>query len=149
MVFGGVMAGRAFLRWLATLALLCAAPPAAAAQADTANEIAAAAARLDVDPQVVENLVVANRILAYEGITDAYGHVSVRNPRHRDRYLIARSVAPELVTAADIIEYDLDSNPVQANAPAGFIERYIHGEIYKARPDVMSIVHTHSPGVIP
>jgi HCOMODA/2-hydroxy-3-carboxy-muconic semialdehyde decarboxylase len=137
------------LKWFAFTALLFVATPPASAQSDTTSGVAAAAARLGVAPKVVEDLVVANRILAHEGILDAYGHVSVRDPRNPNRYLVARSVAAEFVTAADIVAYDLDSNPVQANAPVGFIERYIHGQIYKARPDVMAIVHTHSPAVIP
>jgi ribulose-5-phosphate 4-epimerase/fuculose-1-phosphate aldolase len=140
---------RLLLKWLGAAALVCAAAVPASAQSDAANRVVAAAARLGVAPTVVENLVVANRILANEGILDAYGHVSVRDPRNPNRYLIARSVAPEFVTAADILRYDLDSNPIDANAPAGFIERYIHGEIYKARPDVMAIIHTHSAPVIP
>ena len=93
-------------------------------------------------------LVLANHILANEGVLDGYGHVSVRDPVNRNRYHLARSKAPALITAADIIEYDLDSAPVGA-AVAGYIERFIHGEIYRARPDVMAIVHCHCPDVIP
>jgi HCOMODA/2-hydroxy-3-carboxy-muconic semialdehyde decarboxylase len=110
---------------------------------------AAVAARLGADQKTIEDLVVANRILAHEGILDAYGHVSVRNPRNTNHYLIARSVSPELVTANDIVEYDLDSKPIGNDESPGLIERFIHGEIYKVRPDVKSIVHTHSAAVIP
>lgn len=143
------MAGRVIWKWFAAAALLSVAAGPASAQTDTASRLSAASARLGVPAQVIQNLVIANRILAHEGILDAYGHVSMRDPRNPNRYLIARSVAAEFVTAADIVAYDLDSNPAQANAPQGFIERYIHGQIYKARPDVMAIVHTHSASVVP
>ncbi|MGH8647789.1 MAG: class II aldolase/adducin family protein, partial [Burkholderiales bacterium] len=96
-----------------------------------------------------EDLVAAYRILAEHEVIDAYGHESVRSPRDPNRYFLAGHRAPELVTADDIIEYDLDSNPCNANGRASFLERFIHGEIYKARPDVMSVVHSHSPSVIP
>jgi len=99
-------------------------------------------------PTLVEELVVANRILANEGVVDGYGHVSVRSPANASRYLLARAGAPALVTAADIVEYDLDSQPV-SGASAGYMERYIHGEIYKARPDVTAVVHCHCLDVIP
>jgi HCOMODA/2-hydroxy-3-carboxy-muconic semialdehyde decarboxylase len=130
-------------------ALLCLATPPAQAQASLAPGVAAAAARLGVDPQVIDDLVTANRILAHEGILDAYGHVSIRSSSNPNHYLMAKSVAPELVTAADIVEYDLDSNPVSASAPQGYMERFIHGEIYRARPEVAAVVHSHSPSVIP
>lgn len=98
---------------------------------------------------LVEDLVVASRTLAEHGVIDAYGHASARSDRNSQRYLMARNVAPELVTAEDILEYDLDSNPVDAKGRAVYQERFIHGEIYKARPDVMAIVHNHSPSVVP
>jgi ribulose-5-phosphate 4-epimerase/fuculose-1-phosphate aldolase len=104
------------------------------------------------DPAVVAliaDLVTANHILASEGILDGYGHVSVRDPANPNHYFPSRSLAPGLVTAADIIEYDLDSNPAGGDERVGYRERFIHGEIYKARPDVMAIVHDHSPAVIP
>jgi ribulose-5-phosphate 4-epimerase/fuculose-1-phosphate aldolase len=100
------------------------------------------------DPGLIDDLVTANHILASEGILDGYGHVSVRNPANPNHYFLSRSLAPGLVTAADIIEYDLDSNPI-GDARLSYRERFIHGEIYKARPDVMAIVHDHSPAVIP
>jgi ribulose-5-phosphate 4-epimerase/fuculose-1-phosphate aldolase len=96
----------------------------------------------------IDELVMANHILANEGILDGYGHVSVRNPANPNHYFLSRSLAPGLVTAADIIEYDLDSNPL-GDTRLSYRERFIHGEIYKARPDVMAIVHDHSPAVIP
>lgn len=101
------------------------------------------------DQALIDDLVTANHILANEGILDGYGHVSVRDTRNPNHYFLSRSLAPGLVTAADIIEYDLDSNPVDGDTRASYRERFIHGEIYKARPDVMAIVHDHSPAVIP
>ena len=98
---------------------------------------------------VIADLAAASRILAGNGVVDAFGHVSLRHPEAPDRYLMARSVAPALVTPDDILEYDLDSNALNANGRGSFLERFIHGEIYKARPDVQSVVHSHSPSVIP
>jgi HCOMODA/2-hydroxy-3-carboxy-muconic semialdehyde decarboxylase len=98
---------------------------------------------------VIDELVVANRILANEGVLDGYGHVSVRNPANPNRYFLARAGAPALVTAADIVEYDLDSNAVTGTSAMGYQERFIHGEIYKARPDVMAAIHCHCLEVIP
>jgi ribulose-5-phosphate 4-epimerase/fuculose-1-phosphate aldolase len=100
------------------------------------------------DPALIDDLVTANHILATEAILDGYGHVSVRDPANLNHYFLSRSLAPGLVTAADIIEYDLDSNPIN-DTRLSYRERFIHGEIYKARPDVMAIVHDHSPAVIP
>ena len=102
-----------------------------------------------VDPAVIENLVAASRILADQGVVDAFGHVSIRHPANSNRYLMSRAIAPALVTADDIMEFDLDSNPVDQRGRGMFIERFIHGEVYKARPDVNAVVHSHSPGVIP
>ena len=101
------------------------------------------------DPKLVEDLVAANRILADQGVVDGFGHVSVRHDRDPNRYLLSRSLAPELVTAADIMEFDLDSVAVDARGRGVYLERFIHGEIYKARPDVTAVVHNHSPSVIP
>lgn len=101
------------------------------------------------DPKLIEDLVAANRVLADQGVLDGYGHVSVRHNRDPNRYLMSRSLAPELVTADDILEYDLDSNAVNPMGRALYLERYMHGEIYKARPDVNAIAHNHSPSVIP
>jgi ribulose-5-phosphate 4-epimerase/fuculose-1-phosphate aldolase len=96
-----------------------------------------------------EDLVLAHRILAAHGVVDAYGHVSLRTAKDPNRYLLARATAPELVTVDDIIEFDLDSNPVKDPGVALYLERYIHGEIFKRRPDVNAVVHNHSPSVIP
>ena len=98
---------------------------------------------------VVADLVAANRILASQGVLDGMGHVSVRHPQRADRFLLARSTAPALVTAGDIMEYDLDGQPVDARGRASYSERFIHSEIYRARPDVMAIVHCHTPSLIP
>jgi ribulose-5-phosphate 4-epimerase/fuculose-1-phosphate aldolase len=102
-----------------------------------------------VAPALMEDLVAANRILAHEGVFDAYGHVSIRHPSNPSRYLLSRSLAPISVTSDDIVEYDLDSNPVDPKGRTSVLERFIHGEIYKARPDVKAVIHSHSPAVIP
>lgn len=101
------------------------------------------------DPVLLEDLVAANRILANEGVLDAYGHVSVRHPGNPNRYLMSRSLAPILVTVNDIVEYDLDSTPVDLKGGRSVLERFIHGEIFKARQDVNAVIHSHSPAVIP
>ena len=98
---------------------------------------------------VIDDLVTGNRILYDQGVVDGYGHVSVRSPGNPNHYFLARAGAPGLVTAADIIEYDLDSVPVSNNPGAEYTERFIHGEIYKARPEVMALVHCHCSEVIP
>ena len=100
-------------------------------------------------PELIENLVAANRILAQQGILDGFGHVSVRHDSDPNRYLLSRSIAPELITLADIMEFDLDSNPIDAKGRGLYTERFIHGEIYKARSDVKAVVHNHSPALIP
>jgi len=102
-----------------------------------------------MNQQIIEDLVTASHILANEGVLDGLGHVSVRHPDNPQRYLMSRSLAPALVTASDIMEYDLDSNAFDQQGRALFLERFIHGEAYKARPDVMAVIHSHSPTVIP
>jgi HCOMODA/2-hydroxy-3-carboxy-muconic semialdehyde decarboxylase len=99
--------------------------------------------------ELVEDIVAANRILAHEGICDAFGHVSVRHPDHPDRYLLSRARAPELIEAADIEEYALDGTPLSPGARKPYLERYIHGAIYEARPEVVSVVHSHARSVVP
>src|SRR5262249_2591887 len=94
-------------------------------------------------------LVAASHILTELGVLDGFGHVSARHDKDPNRYLMSRSMAPALVKPGDILEYDLDSNAVDAKGQALFLERFIHGEIYKARRDVKAIVHSHSPSVIP
>ena len=98
---------------------------------------------------IIDDVVAGNRILAQHGVLDGFGHVSARDPDNANQYLLSRSLAPELVTAADIITYDLDSTAQNGDPRKGYLERFIHGEIYKLRPDVRSIVHSHSPSVIP
>ena len=98
---------------------------------------------------ILRNLVIANRILAHEGVVDAYGHISVRHPERSDRFFLSASRSPELVTLDDIIEYDLDCNPVDLRDRVQYTERPIHGCIYRSRPDVMSVVHNHAYEVIP
>ena len=102
-----------------------------------------------VDSNLIQDLEAANRILADHGVFDAFGHVSVRHDRDPGRYLMSRSLAPALVTAADVMEYDLESVPAEPRGRSLYLERFIHGEIYKVRPDVGAIVHHHSPSVIP
>ncbi|POF34531.1 class II aldolase/adducin family protein [Roseibium marinum] len=102
-----------------------------------------------VAPDTLADLAAASRILAARGVVDGMGHVSLRHPAAPDRFLISRSMAPALVTPDDIVELDLNSEPCDPDAPGSFLERFIHGEIYRARPDVMSVVHSHSASVIP
>jgi ribulose-5-phosphate 4-epimerase/fuculose-1-phosphate aldolase len=111
--------------------------------------IAGSSRRLFAQTDQIEDLVAANKILASHAILDAYGHVSVRSDRDPTHYFMSRSLAPALVTGADILEYDLDSSPIGANPPALFLERFIHGEIYRARPEVKAVVHCHTPSLIP
>jgi ribulose-5-phosphate 4-epimerase/fuculose-1-phosphate aldolase len=103
----------------------------------------------DAAPELIEDLVMANRILFQQGVVDGFGHVSGRHDKHPDRFLIARSMAPALVTAADIMAFDFDGNPLGGDTRNGYLERYLHGAIYRARPDVKGVVHSHSPAVIP
>jgi ribulose-5-phosphate 4-epimerase/fuculose-1-phosphate aldolase len=104
-----------------------------------------------LDPDFVDDLVAAYRTLASLNVLDAFGHVSVRDPRNPNRYLMSRSIAPEAVTAADILLLDLDSQTVDRKDEGTLLyrERFIHGEIYKVRPDVNAVVHSHSPTVVP
>lgn len=102
-----------------------------------------------VSPDLLEDIVVGSRILAEFGVVDGFGHVSARDPANPKHFFMSRSLAPALVTAGDIMEFDEDGNAVDAKGRSVFLERFIHAEIYRARPDVMSVVHTHSPGVIP
>ena len=99
--------------------------PALAVQKPSAEQL---------DPQLVGDLVTANRILTFQEIFEGYGHVSVRNARNPDRYLLSRSIAPGLVTPADVMEFDLESRPIAAAGRSLYSERFIHGEIYRSRP---------------
>jgi ribulose-5-phosphate 4-epimerase/fuculose-1-phosphate aldolase len=98
---------------------------------------------------LIDDLVSANHILSMEGVVDGFGHVSVRDEKDPERFLLARSIAPASVSAADIMEFGLDGEPVDARGRKPYLERYIHSEIYRVRPDVQAIVHSHSPSLIP
>jgi ribulose-5-phosphate 4-epimerase/fuculose-1-phosphate aldolase len=101
------------------------------------------------DPGLIDDLVAANRILDRQGVVDGFGHVSVRHGTDPARFLLARSMAPGLVTAADIMEFDLNGSPLDPRGRVAYVERFIHSEIYKARPEVKAVVHSHSPSIIP
>jgi ribulose-5-phosphate 4-epimerase/fuculose-1-phosphate aldolase len=117
--------------------------PAAERVADTGQPSPAASKAL------IDELVLANHILFDNGVVDSFGHVSVRHDARPDRYLLARNMAPGGVAADDIVEFDLDSNPVNGRGHKVYLERFIHGEIYRARPDVMAVVHSHSHSIVP
>jgi HCOMODA/2-hydroxy-3-carboxy-muconic semialdehyde decarboxylase len=104
---------------------------------------------VEVDASTLQDLAAASRILADQGVFDAAGHVSMRHPANPERFLMSRSLAPALVTADDLMEFTLDCEPCDARGRTAFIERYLHGEIYRARPDVMGVAHGHSPAVVP
>ena len=98
---------------------------------------------------LIEDLVIANKILYNEGVVDGFGHISVRHPSLENRFFIAKSMAPGLVTAQDILECDFDGVVHDPQNRKSYVERFIHSEIFRARPDVNSIVHSHSASVIP
>jgi len=98
---------------------------------------------------VLDDLVAANRILAGLNVLDGFGHVSVRHPDRLDRFLLSRSLAPELVTRDDIQSYDLDSNVQEGATRASYLERFIHGKIYARRQDIVAVVHSHAATVVP
>jgi ribulose-5-phosphate 4-epimerase/fuculose-1-phosphate aldolase len=102
----------------------------------------------DTNAALRHELAVANRILAHEGVIDAFGHVSLRNPDDAGRYFLSRSRSPELVEPGDILEFDLDSEPVKPPTVQLYAERVIHGEIFKARPDVAAVCHHHAAAVM-
>lgn len=99
---------------------------------------------------LLHDLAIANRILAREGVVDAFGHVSVRHPEHPDRYILSRSRSPALVTRSDLVEFTLDGEAINPDESRSFyIERPIHGAIYEARPDIHAVIHNHAYEVIP
>lgn len=110
---------------------------------------AAQTAPLQPDPALTDDLVVANHILYDQAVVDGFGHISVRHDKDPSRFLMSRSMAPGLVTATDIMEFDLDGNALDPRGRAVFLERFIHSEIYKTHPNVKAVVHSHSPNVIP
>ncbi len=138
------------------LAALLAVIPAAAAQAAPAPKTEAAptaapqtASPADSDEQRIQDLVIANHIIADQGVVDGFGHISVRSFSNPTHFFLSRSKAPALVTREDIMEFDENSEPVDARGRKPYLERFIHGEIYRARPDAQAVVHSHSPAVIP
>jgi ribulose-5-phosphate 4-epimerase/fuculose-1-phosphate aldolase len=98
---------------------------------------------------LIDELVAANRILYREGVVDGFGHVSVRSDGRPDRFLLSCSRAPGIVTADDILEHDLDGNVADARGRTLYSERFIHSEIYRRNPEIVSVVHSHSPSIIP
>ena len=98
---------------------------------------------------VIADLVIGNRILYVQDVVDSYGHISARHPHRPDRFLMSRARAPGLVVAADIMEFGLDGELVRPDERPVYSERFIHSEVYKVRPDVRAVVHSHSPTVVP
>jgi len=98
---------------------------------------------------LIDDLVSANHILFKEGVVDGFGHVSMRDERDPERFLLSKSIAPATVTARDVMEFGMDGEPLNPRGRKPYLERYIHSEIYRARPDVQAIVHSHSPALIP
>ena len=99
--------------------------------------------------ELVEELVLANRILSDQTVLDAFGHISVRHDKDPSLYLLSQDLAPALVTREDLVTFDLDSVPVANAGGRYYSERFIHGEIYKARPDVNAVIHCHPASLIP
>src|SRR5918996_772715 len=104
---------------------------------------------MNMPKDVLRDLVIGNRVLSREGVVDAYGHISARNPESRDRFFLSRSLAPEFVDLNDIIEFTLDGEPAEAESRALYIERFIHSAIYRERPDVMAVGSAHAEDVLP
>ena len=105
--------------------------------------------RQSLPSALLDDLVAAYRILAHEGVLDGFGHVSARHSQSADRFFMSRSLAPELVTAGDLLEFDLDGNALNAGGRPLYSERFIHAEIYRARSDVRAVVHAHAASLIP
>ena len=103
----------------------------------------------DAVQSTIRELVDANHILFDQGVVDGFGHVSVRHPDRSDRFLLARSMAPALVTERDVLEFDMEGAAVEEGGPAAYLDRFIHSEIYRKRGDVHAVVHSHSPSVVP
>ena len=104
---------------------------------------------MTVSRELLEELVTANRILAAEGVVDAFGHVSVRHPDDPGRYIMSRARAPERIEAGDLMEFAQDGRPIDPAGRKPYAERHIHGAVYEQRPDVQAVVHNHSPSVVP
>ncbi len=122
---------------------------AVAASISRVSEAEPALVELSLKDAILNDLVSANHILAHLGVLDAYGHISVRDPNDPGRFWMSRAQAPAEIVAEDIMEYDLDCNPLNPQGRKSYYEKWIHGETYKARPDVKCVVHSHSPTVIP
>jgi HCOMODA/2-hydroxy-3-carboxy-muconic semialdehyde decarboxylase len=133
---------------LSVVAMLSARAPDATA-GSVAQNSGGPPSRGPLEPQLVADLVTANRVLTLQEIFEGFGHVSVRSARNAERYLLSRSMAPGLVTPVDVMEFDLESRPIDQRGRSLYSERFIHGEIYKARPDVLAVVHNHAPALIP
>jgi HCOMODA/2-hydroxy-3-carboxy-muconic semialdehyde decarboxylase len=131
------------------IAIIAALGAAVALSASVRTPQAPATSASAPDPKLIEDLVYANRILSDQGVVDAFGHVSARDDKDPNRFLLARSLAPALVTTSDILEFDRNGEPIDARGRTVYLERFIHAAIYRARPDVKAIVHSHSPAVIP
>jgi HCOMODA/2-hydroxy-3-carboxy-muconic semialdehyde decarboxylase len=101
------------------------------------------------DPNLIADLVAGNHILVRKGVMQINGHLSARHPANPNRFLLSRAIAPEIVQAGDIMEFDLDGNAIDARGRAAYSERFIHGEIYRARPDAMAVLHAHTPSILP
>lgn len=142
-----VVRRRQFLK--TCLCALCAPSALLEGNAEAAGQQSVASSSRPSTADVIDDLVAANRILAKEGIVDGFGHVSVRHPATPGRFLLSRSVAPESVTVADVMEYDLDGQPIDARGRASYLERFIHSEIYRSRRDVNAVVHCHTPSLLP
>jgi ribulose-5-phosphate 4-epimerase/fuculose-1-phosphate aldolase len=105
--------------------------------------------KLTPPKELIADLVLANKILYGLKAVDAFGHISVRHPNDPDHYLMSRHLPPGMVTAKDIVLFDMDSTPLTHADKPQYSERFIHSEIYKLRPDVMSVVHCHAYSLIP
>jgi len=134
--------------FLATLATSTGAAALYATEAGAAA-LAQGAPSAPPDPSLIADLVAGNHILVRKGVVQINGHLSARHPGNSNRFFLARAIAPETVTAADIMEFDLDSNAIDGKGREPYTERFIHSEIYRARPDVMGVVHAHTPSVLP
>jgi ribulose-5-phosphate 4-epimerase/fuculose-1-phosphate aldolase len=130
------------------LVIVCAAL-CAASVLPLVSPAARAQTSLAKDPKLIEDLVYANRILYQQAVLDGFGHVSARSDKDPSHFLMSRSMAPGLVTSNDIMEFDKDGEPVDARGRNAYTERYIHAAIYRVRPDVKAVVHSHSPDIIP
>ena len=101
------------------------------------------------DPKILSDLVAGNHILVRKGVIVIHGHLSVRHDKNPNRYFMSKAIAPELIVADDIMEFDIDSKPIDARGREGYQERFIHGELFRARPDVNAVIHAHTPSLLP